>query len=115
MQTSTKDRALTAQSPATPGQLSNTIDVITRDLLRAITPENCAWQAAQVMRFTIHHWTTLEEGPGTLAGFRAYSRRYTWRTGTGQERRVLVASGELTAGGSMAPVAACACTTVLPY
>ena len=39
------------------------------------------------MRFTIHQWTTLEEGPGTLAGFRAYSRQYTWRTGTGQERR----------------------------
>ena len=87
VETSPRDRALTARSPATPGQLSNTIDVITRDLLRAITPENCAWQAAQVMRFTIHHWTTLEEGPGTLAGFRAYSRQYTWRTGTGQERR----------------------------
>jgi len=84
---STQDRAVSARSPAVPGRLSDTIDVIARDLPRAITPENCAWQAAMVMRFTIHQWTTVREGPGMLAGLPAYSREYTWRTSTGHERR----------------------------
>src|SRR5437870_2821812 len=59
IQLSTQDRAVSARSPATPGRLSDTIDVIARDLPRPITPENCAWQAAMVMRFTIHQWTTV--------------------------------------------------------
>src|SRR5207302_7399458 len=84
---STQDRAVSARSPAMPGRLSDTIDVIARDLPRAITPENCAWQAAMVMRFTIHQWATVREGPGELAGLPAYSREYTWRTSTGYERR----------------------------
>src|SRR5207245_7590082 len=66
---------------------SQTMEVISPDILRPLTPGSCGWQAAQVMWFTIHPWTTLEEGPGPLAAFRAYSRRYTWRTGTGEERR----------------------------
>jgi hypothetical protein len=63
------------------------VDVITQDLPTAITPQGCAGQAAQVMRFTIHQWTTLHEGPATLAGLPAYSRSYTWRASVGQVRR----------------------------
>ena len=89
VQTSTSSRApaVSAKSPAASGQLPDSVDVITQDLPTAITPQGCAGAAAQVMRFTIHHWTTLSEGSATLAGLPAYSRLYTWRTSTGQDRR----------------------------
>jgi hypothetical protein len=89
IQTSTGARspAVDAKAPAVSGQLPDSVDVITQDLPTAITPQGCAGQAAQVMRFTIHQWTTLHEGPATLAGLPAYSRSYTWRASVGQVRR----------------------------
>lgn len=91
VQTSTGARspAVTAKAPAVSGQLPDSVDVITQDLPTAISPQGCASEAAQVMRFTIHQWTTLHEGPATLAGLPAYSRLYTWRASVGQVRRSL--------------------------
>jgi hypothetical protein len=87
--TSTGGRApaVAALSPPAPGQLSDSVDVIAQDLPIALSPQGCAGEVAQIMRLTIHEWTTLHEGPATLAGLPAYSRSYTWRTGTGQDRR----------------------------
>lgn len=79
--------AVTAQSPAASGQLPDSVDVITRDLPVALSPQGCADQATLVMRYVIHRWTTVHEGPATMAGLPAYSRVYTWQTSTGQDRR----------------------------
>ena len=85
--TSYHEPAVSAKSPAPPGELANTVTVIARDLPLAISPENCARQVAQLMRLMIHSWETLSEGAVTLGGLPAYSRTYTWRTKTGQDRR----------------------------
>ena len=85
--TSYHEPAVSAKSPAPPGELADTVQVIARDLPLAISPENCARQVAQLMRLMIHSWETLSEGAVTLGGLPAYSRTYTWRTKTGQDRR----------------------------
>ena len=87
VETSYRDAAVSAKSPARPGELSDTVEVIVRDLPFAISAENCARQVAQFMRLIIHHWDTLSEGAGTFGGLAAYSRTYNWQTKTGQDRR----------------------------
>jgi hypothetical protein len=89
VQTSTSARApaVTAKSPVAGGQLPDSVDVITQDLPTPINAQECGDKIAQVMRFTIHRWTTLHEGAATFLGMPAYSRAYTWRTNAGQERR----------------------------
>lgn len=85
--TSSRAPAVSAKAPAPSGQLPDSVDVITQDLPTALNPADCGDKMAQVMRFTIHRWTTLREGVVTFAGMPAYSRAYTWRTSTGQDRR----------------------------
>ncbi len=89
VQTSSSARApaVTAKSPVAGGQLPDSVDVITQDLPTPINAQECGDKIAQVMRFTIHRWTTLHEGAATFLGMPAYSRAYTWRTSGGQERR----------------------------
>jgi hypothetical protein len=89
VQTSTSARApaVTAHSPVSGGQLPNSVDVIAQDLPTPINPQECGDKISQVMRFTIHRWTTLHEGTATFLGMPAYSRAYTWRTSAGQDRR----------------------------
>lgn len=89
VQTSTSARApaVTAHAPAAGGRLPNTVDVIAQDLPSAISPQECGDKISQVMRFTIHRWTTLHEGTATFLGLPAYSRTYTWRTNAGEDRR----------------------------
>jgi len=87
VESSYRDVAVSAKSPPMPGELSDTVDVIVRDLPLAISAENCGRQVAQLMRLIIHNWETLSEGANTLAGLSAYSRTYTWQTKTGQGRR----------------------------
>jgi hypothetical protein len=85
--TSYRDPAVAAKSPAQSGDLPDTVTVIVHDLPFAISPENCARQVAQLMRLLIHHWETVSEGAVTFSGLAAYSRTYTWRTKTGEDRR----------------------------
>jgi hypothetical protein len=85
--TSYHEPAVSAKSPAPPGELADSVEVIARDLPLAISPDNCARQVAQLMRLLIHQWETLSEGAVTFGGLPAYSRTYTWRTKTGQDRR----------------------------
>ena len=89
VQTSTSARApaVTAKSPASGGQLPDSVDVITQDVPTPINAQECADKITLVMRFTIHHWTTLHEGAATFLGMPAYSRAYTWHTSAGQDRR----------------------------
>lgn len=79
--------AVSATAPAPSGQVPDSVDVTVRDFMSPITPSACASQAATVMRFSIHEWTTLEEGPVTFKGTQAYTRDYVWRTSTGVSRR----------------------------
>ncbi len=82
-----KNPALSAKSPEPPGTSPDTVEVFVRDMMFALSPEGCAQQVAFVMRITIHQWTTLSEGPDSIGGLPAYSRAYTWRLTTGEERR----------------------------
>src|SRR5579859_3322500 len=79
--------AVSATAPAPSRQLPDSVDVTVRDFLSPITPSACASQAATVMRFSIHTWTTLKEGATVLNGVQAYTRDYVWRTSTGAARR----------------------------
>ncbi|HET9001413.1 MAG TPA: hypothetical protein VFP86_17370 [bacterium] len=87
VQTSTSSRAaaVTTAAPATSG-LPDSVDVIVQDTSSALSPQACVGEADMVMRFTIHSWTTVQQGATTLGGLPAYSRVYVWRAQTGQQR-----------------------------
>ena len=82
---SLKDRALSAKSPE-PGPAPDTLEVFVRDTPVAMSPAACGSQIAWVMRMTIGSWTTVSEGPDTIGGLAAFTREYTWRLKTGEER-----------------------------
>jgi len=84
---SKRDPAVSAKSPAPNGALADTVNVFVRDLGFPISAQECAYLVKRVMRFTIHRWTTLREGPDNLAGLPAYSHLYVWTTQAGWERR----------------------------
>jgi hypothetical protein len=84
---SRKDPVFSAKSPEPRGTSPDTLEVFVRDMPLPLTPEGCLSQVTWVMRMTIHTWTTLSEGPDTIGGLAAYSRAYTWRLKTGEERR----------------------------
>lgn len=79
--------SVSATAPTAAGQLPDSVDVTVHDFLTPITPSGCASGATMVMRFSIHTWTTLKEGPITLDGREAYRRDYVWRASTGASRR----------------------------
>jgi hypothetical protein len=79
--------ALSAFSPDTTETPPDSVAVFLRDTPFPVSPEFCVRQAGGVMRTSIGTWTTLSEGPDTLGGLPAYSRVFTWRTSTGEERR----------------------------
>jgi hypothetical protein len=83
--TSSRAAAVTTAAPATSG-LPDSVDVIVQDTYTALSPQACVGEADMVMRFTIHNWTTVQQGATTLAGLPAYSRVYVWRAQTGQQR-----------------------------
>ncbi len=83
----TKDPTLSARSPTPGGQLPDSIDVILRDTIVPLSPAACVHEAEQVMRFAIHSWTDLAQGPQTIGTLPGYSRVYTWRSSTGDPRR----------------------------
>jgi hypothetical protein len=89
VQTSTSARAaaLTAKAPARSGGLPDSVDVIVQDTFSPLSPQACVGEADTVMRFSIHSWTTIQQGATTLGGFPAYARSYAWRAPTGEQRR----------------------------
>jgi hypothetical protein len=76
--------AFSSDSPETP---PDSVEVYLRDMSAPLSPKECARQMAFAMRMSIGRWTTLSEGPDTLAGLPAYSRTYVWHTKAGVERR----------------------------
>jgi len=87
VQTSTSSRAAAVKTEApTASGLPDSVDVIVQDTFSALSPQACVGEADMVMRFTIHSWTTVQQGTTTLGGRPAYSRVYAWRTQSGQQR-----------------------------
>ncbi len=87
VQTSVKNPSVVAKAPAPPRELPDSVDVIVYDMATPISPATCVHEAEQVMRFAIRSWTNVSEGPATVAGLPAYTRTYTWRASTGDQRR----------------------------
>jgi len=89
VETSTGDPAVDARSPAPARGAPDTVDVIVRDMPMSLSPQGCVLEAKSVLRYVIHSYTTVSEGPDTIARRPAYTHAYTWRTKTGEERRSL--------------------------
>lgn len=89
IQTSTSPHAaaVTAEARTMSGQLPNNVMVVAAETPAALSPQACVGEADAVMRYLIHSWTTVQEGPATLGGLPAYSRSYVWRAQAGQQRR----------------------------
>lgn len=88
VKTSTGDPALAAIGPAPgKGMMPDTVNVIVRHLAVALTPQECAQKAQGVLKYIIHSYTTVAEGPDTIGNLPAYDHVYTWQTKTGEPRR----------------------------
>jgi hypothetical protein len=79
--------AISALSPAPAGEMPDSLEIVVKDLPSPISAEACVHRVEQVMRYTIHAFTTLHEGPDEVAGLQAFSHSYSWRTRTGVDRR----------------------------
>jgi len=85
--TSTRAAAVKTAAPTPSGGLPDSVDVIVQDTFSPLSPQACIGEADTVMRFTIHNWTTVQQGATTLGDLPAYSRVYSWRAPTGQQRQ----------------------------
>jgi len=85
--TQTKNPAVEAKSPAATSQLPDSLDVTVYDWMAAISPRECVSESDVVLRFMIHTWTTVSEGPLAIGGQPAYGRVYDWKTASAEPRR----------------------------
>jgi hypothetical protein len=85
--TQSKNPAVEAKSPTATSMLPDSLDVTVYDWTGAISPQQCISESDMVLRYTIHTWTTVREGPTTIGGQPAYSRVYTWKTSSGEPRQ----------------------------
>lgn len=89
--TQTKNPAVEAKSPAPAAAgrvaaLPDSLDVTVYDWRVPITAQECISESDLVLRYAIHTWTTVKQGPTTIAGQPAYSRIYNWKTSNGEAR-----------------------------
>jgi hypothetical protein len=84
-------QALVVKGPAPAGQLPDSLDVIVETMPTSISPQNCVYEAEQVMRFAIHTWTNVSQGPIAIGGKPGYNRIYTWTAKPGGPRRSIQA------------------------
>ncbi len=87
VKTSTGDPALEATAPASGKLTPDSVNVIVRDMPMALSPQSCVQEAQGVLKYVIHAYTTVSEGPQTVATLPAYSYVYDWKTKTGEPRR----------------------------
>jgi hypothetical protein len=85
--TQTKNPAVEAKSPAAVSELPDSLDVTVYDWMAAISPQQCIGESDMVLRFMIHTWTTVSEGPLAVGGQPAYGRVYDWKTASAEPRR----------------------------
>lgn len=87
VQTQTKNPSVEAKSPAPKTTLPDSLDVIVYDMPHALSAQDCVHESDIVLRFAIHSWTTVKEGPVSIGGEPAYSRVYNWKAGNGEQRQ----------------------------
>ncbi len=87
VKTSSGDPALEATAPASGKLTPDSVNVIVRDMPMALSPQSCVQEAQGVLKYVIHSYTTVSEGPQKVAALPAYSYEYDWQTKTGEPRR----------------------------
>ena len=90
--TQTKNPAVEAKSPAPmaagkTAQLPDSLNVTVYDWRVPITAQQCITESDAVLRYAIHTWTTVKQGPATIGGQPAYSRIYNWKASNGEPRQ----------------------------
>jgi hypothetical protein len=84
----TKNPSVEAKSSAPkPSALPDSLDVTVYDWRVPISAQDCISESDLVLRYAIHTWTTVKEGPATIGGQPAYSRVYNWKAGNGEPRQ----------------------------
>jgi hypothetical protein len=88
----TKNPAVEAKSPAPEAAgraalLPDSLDVTVYDWRTPISAHDCISESDLVLRYAIHTWTTVKEGPTTIGGQPAYSRVYNWKASNGEARQ----------------------------
>lgn len=87
VQTQAKNPSVEAKSPAPKTTLPDSLDVIVYDMPHALSAQDCVHESDMVLRFAIHSWTTVKEGPVSIGGEPGYSRVYNWKSGNGEQRQ----------------------------
>ncbi|HKX16770.1 MAG TPA: hypothetical protein VJT33_02005 [bacterium] len=86
IQTQAKNPSVVAKAPATKTTLPDSLQVTVYDWSAPISAQACISESDIVLRYVIHTWTTVKEGPVTVAGQPGYSRVYNW-TASGEPRQ----------------------------
>ena len=89
--TQTKNPAVEAKSapPQAAGKaamLPDSLDVTVYDWHVPISAQDCISESDLVLRYAIHSWTTVRQGPMTIGGQQAYQRVYNWKASNGELR-----------------------------
>ena len=87
VQTQSKNPSITAKSPAPQTMLPDSLQVTVYDWATPISAQACISESDIVLRYAIHTWTTVTQGPVTIAGQPGYSRVYDWRASNGERRQ----------------------------
>jgi len=82
-----KNPSVEAKSPAAKPSLPDSLDVTVYDWKVPISAQDCISESDLVLRYAIHTWTTVKEGPTTIGGQPAYSRVYNWKASNGEPRQ----------------------------
>lgn len=81
VQTQAKNPSVVAKAPATKTTLPDSLQVTVYDWSTPISAQACISESDIVLRYVIHTWTTVKEGPVTVDGQPGYSRVYNWKAG----------------------------------
>ena len=79
--TQAKNPTVQAKSPAPSATLSDSLNVTVYDWKTPLSAQACISESDIVLRYAIHTWTTVTQGPVTIAGHPGYSRVYNWKAG----------------------------------
>lgn len=87
VRTPSGNATLVATAPATGQGLPDSLDVVVHVVPPGMSPQSCVSEAEWVAQHFAHiDFTTISEGPATVAGLPAFTHVYTWTTSTGESR-----------------------------
>jgi hypothetical protein len=87
VQTQSKNPSVTAKSSAPKGALPDSLEVTVYDWSKPISAQDCISESDTVLRYAIHRWKTVKQGPVTIAGQPGYSRVYDWTAANREPRQ----------------------------